>query len=1085
MNIGIIEYRKIPDSLIKALKDRDAALWIGTLHGAEKPLQYAAELVALPWSVVLCESSSLRFVEKIATVDASARSIQQIRGFTHIIASDPEGTELPPRAMPVFLLNGRDDAQNDSESSRLKSFGAQRRRLNMLQGMLNRRPRTIVIVCNGEPNPIEDFITLWTDEGFRPHVIVLTTAPADAARLGAWMGTGKAPAAIEQISVEIEVAAKELIQKLHAETGDQGCIVRFDDRKGVTRDVDISSCDLVERPLLNRFDVIQSKDLRLLLPTELSRGDMEAFFGRTGFNWKPYAAGLPWPRSTEAQSTLMSTLKKLESSGYSENKILWIISDSGAGGTTLSRVLAFNAASAGYPTLVAKAGPFEFTTIEISRFLYSAHLRATENEPISGASTAAEGPSDGVPERPWLVVFDVEHWEGREHELRTFITSLRSDGRPVVVLVVAQPNVSADLGKNSLSRHIARLTHEMELDGVLSLGDHLNKFLRVHGRERRPHEWQSFWENHRPNYFERRVAHFWIALEFWLKGQIDINQSVQQWLYNSYKEANIDKTIRALILEIAALSIERQPYPEDLIPLSREHSQPLSILLERVRIDVPGLALVRETVGDLRMWAVAHDLLARYLLNAVFYDRTPLDELGLGGITDPIQLRLVLLRRIAMRPELAQRRHRMLAVDFAVRILKLDADGNQEFILYWREVLDILRAMPAGIRQTSRAFNHHIAVSMRRVAKQREFDVSVNECASLLREAVASLEYALNELSDGEADESRLNLFNSLALAYQDLADVEKELGSDPRLIDQLREKATNATRQALEEDPTNPYVLETTAKNLIQQGELYPKDAIGSATEALGYIYQAVSLERSEWRQVELTRLADRALKLLRTKGDVEQMRGMARAGNPLGALAEAWIVVARGIDEFQHTDLTSIPNTNLREALQLLDESALKNNWMLLRFRYDLSVAANPKDFDYQVRVLDELEGTPYRMPLQIQLEHAILLHMVNRHFEANRKFKQLRIAQKRVDAFVEVPLRLFWLISMHDGSKRVCEAQVVEAHSQRALARVRELQEENVPFRPEEFGVHELRAGTKFKCIVNFGRLGPFLKPPAGKF
>jgi hypothetical protein len=51
-----------------------------------------------------------------------------------------------------------------------------------------------------------------------------------------------------------------------------------------------------------------------------------------------------------------------------------------------------------------------------------------------------------------------------------------------------------------------------------------------------------------------------------------------------------------------------------------------------------------------------------------------------------------------------------------------------------------------------------------------------------------------------------------------------------------------------------------------------------------------------------------------------------------------------------------------------------------------------SRPQDFSSQLRLLDELEGTGYRMPLQVQLEHAILLHQENRSLEANRKFRNI---------------------------------------------------------------------------------------------
>jgi uncharacterized protein YfkK (UPF0435 family) len=458
-----------------------------------------------------------------------------------------------------------------------------------------------------------------------------------------------------------------------------------------------------------------------------------------------------------------------------------------------------------------------------------------------------------------------------------------------------------------------------------------------------------------------------------------------------------------------------------------------------------------------------------------------LERLKLSNVSDPVQLRLRLLRNVATRSTIALKLHRGLALGYAVKILKLDAEGNTEFVPYWREVLEILRAMPSGIRETSRTFNHHVAVSQRRVAKQREFGIDNAERSALLESAIKHLEYATYELEPTEDEESTLNLLNSLALAYLDMADVERENKAPAERIESLRTKANDAARKALQEDPTNSYVLETTAKNLIQSGEIDPEKAVVSATEALGYIYQAITLERSEFRQSELTRLANRALNLLRSAHANEQVKHLTDSGNPLGTLAEAWMILTNGISDLNEHDLSDMPSKNVINALAILEKSPSKSNWMLLRFRYDLVCASKPADFEYQLRLLDELEGTGYRLPLQVNLEYAILLHEQGRHLEANIKFHALRQDLNRFDTFVEVPSRLFWLRTGGGmGQRRICEAQVVEFRGTKAMAKVRELKDAFAPFIPQEFGVQSMKPGAKFMCSITFGRMGPFLKP-----
>jgi uncharacterized protein YfkK (UPF0435 family) len=1078
-----LEHDQLPASLIQALADRDAALWVGqNVEDTKEGLEGLRQLVALPWKLVLCESNSPQLVEAFEAHNAAGQLLDRKRGFIHLVASDPQGIQLPPRALPVYLLNGRQHPREAGESANLGAFGGMRRRLNMVNELLAARPRVVLLLSNGADQPLTSFLELWKQEGFRALVLVLTTAPQDIERLDQWLLEPKGPPAVDHCRAPLAPAVSKLVEQFKVAYPETRLVIRTRDEPGTLSDLDVTDCELVERPLLDGYELVQSKDLWLLQPDELSREDFEGFFNRTKANWKPYAAGLPWKRGDDARKKLLDALKTVAEAGPPENRILSVISESGAGGTTFARMLAFEAASQGYPTLVARPTLTQPEALELSRFLHRAHVAAVEHGVAKIAQAAdAKGEGDAF-EVPWLIVFDVSHWEGKNLELRNFLTALVRDGRPVVILAVTSPFVPADLGKNSRVKQVASLTHELNLEEALQLGQHLNKFLRPLGQDRTDHQWRQFWEAHRPNHITSSIAHFWIALEFWLKGQLDLSQSIQSWLYTSFRNADIPDDLRLLLLEIATLSIERQPLPEGLMPLSPQHQYPYSALLDTVRTTVPALALVRDSMGDQKVWAMAHDLLGRYLITSTFFDRQMLERLGLSQATDPVQLRLLLLRNVATRSAIALKPYRRLALDFAVKILKLDAEGNAEFVPCWRSVLEILKAMPSGIRETSRTFNHHVAVSLRRVAKQREFGIDDAERKQLLETAIKHLEYALYELEPSADEESNLNLYNSLALAYLDLADLEREAMAAPDRIELLRTKASDAARKALQEDPANSYVLETTAKNLIQSGEIDPEKAVVSATEALGYIYQAVTLERSEFRQSELTRLANRALRLLRSAHANDQVQRLARSGNPLGTLAEAWMMLTEGISDLNEHDLAAMPPRNVSDALAVLEKSPDKSNWMLLRFRYDLVCASRPSDFAYQLRLLDELEGTGFRMPLQVQLEHAILLHEEGRHLEANGKFRTFRQDLRRFDAVVDVPSRLFWLRSGGgQGPRRICEAQVVESRGSKSVAKVRDLKDEFIPFVPQEFGVQAMKPGAKFMCSINFGRMGPFLKPP----
>ena len=1075
-----IRHEQFPDTVMHSLANRDVALWLGDgIELSSANLKNLRELISLPWKMVLCESNDPRLIETIQSIDAGGTPVDRRRGFVHVVASDPEGTQLPPRALPVFLLSGRRDAQVPEEGASLGRLATIRRRLNMINHLVAAKPRTVVLVSAGQDQPLADFFALWKEESFRSLLCLISASETDAKRMDDWLGESGSAPAVDFCDAPLSILVPSVVGRLKALSSADRLIIRKINQQGAVSDVDITHSELIERPLLDRYDVIRARDLHLLQPDELAKEEFDAFFTKSSSSWKPYAAGLPWPRDRKAVNALITALKAVAQAGPSENCICSLVSEAGAGGTTMARMMAFEAASLGYPVLLARQALEQPDPLEVSSFLHRVHVGSAATDPGGVRPTEIDAVPTETFETPWLIVFDVAHWEGRVAELRAFLATLTFRARPVVILTISGPDIPFDQSRGSRLRQLGYLKHELEIREALTLGTHLNKFLRKLSREKTENEWRAFWENHKPDHITSGIAHFWIALGFWLKGQLDMEQSIQNWLYASFRNAEIEDDVRLILLEIAALSIERQPLPEALMPPSPTQRYPYSVVIEEIRSSIPALALIRESAGTERLWAMAHDLLGRYLVTSTFFDRKMMEKLRLTEATDPVELRLLLLKRVISRPGFALKPFRRIAIDFAVKVLKLDADGNQEFIPYWRKVLDLLKAVPAGVREVSRTFNHHIAISLRRVAKQKEFEVTLEERSDLLYQAVKYLEFALNDLDYSPDEETNLNLLNSLALAYQDLADVEREKGTDSKLIASLRTKATQATLSALQEDPGNSYVLETSAKNLIQNGELHPEQAISSAAEALGYIYQAVAREQSEFRQSELTQLANRALNLLRSGGP-EQLKQLNTGANPFGVLAEAWLVLTEGIQDLNHYDLASLPQPNVSNALSVLENAGGRSNWMVLRFRYDLLCASRPTDFAAQLRLLDELEGTGYRMPLQIQLEQAILLHQEGRSPDANKKFRSLRREFLRYDTFVDVPPRLTWLRIGPGGQRRICEARVVERGGFRPMARVTELKGELAPFIPQDFGAQDMPPGHKFKCLVSFGRNGPFLRP-----
>lgn len=1058
----LFEQQRLSPKLLQRLANRDVALWIGRgFHETDEGAEAIAQIVAFPWRTVLIESNSARVAGHIERTANSDASMIRLRGFAHSVYSDPTDLQLPPQSLPVFFLNGRHGGVGPDESG-LPPRAASRRRLNQIARMVASRPTEVVLLSFGAADPIDEFRDVWTED-LRSLVSVVATLDGDRNRTSDWLAKDHSPPAIDYYPLTLQQLRQELRSFFEASRSAGRIVVRFRDTQGALIDRDLTNCELPDHPILDRYELIAAEDVGLIQPSELSFDELSGFFDRSGTSWKPYAAGVPWLPNKSAVDAVLRSLETVAAGGADENRVHLVAAEAGAGGTTLARAIAHRAAAAGYPALVARPVPFTPSATEVESFL----LR------VSRSYDASKGA-----ETPWLVVFDAAHWAGQEGELRHFTSHLTRRGRPVVVLAVTSEQLDERVLSSLRAEPIAVLSHQMTRDDVLALGAHLNRFLAVHGRTKTSAEWTTFWEAHRPD-LDTPIASFWIALEFWLKGFLDLGQSIQEWIFEQFQKLQGADELRTMILEIAALTVERHPFPEELMPAAGEFSRPYSVQLEDARIEAPGLGLIREMAGTQRRWALAHTQLGRYLLNSVFFDRRLNEQLGFGVAKNATHLRLLLLRRIVGRAELAREEFRQLALDFAVRIFKLDPGYATEYFPLWRDVFETLNGVVTTVRNTSRTFLHHIAISCRRVAMNTaSFETNQEDRERLLKSAIAHLEFALT-LPRTQDEESDLNLYNSLARAYQNLADVRRVGGAGPAELEQLRNSATNATLRAQREDPLNPYVLETTAENLLQNATIMGGERrITDSVMALNFINEALVRDRNASRAAHLNRLLMKAIALLKT-GDTQSVLAKLQANKQSVAfVAQAWLELTSGSDD-DELPFFAIAPERAAKALAILDQ-AEGQDWLLLKLRYDLLAVVKPTSFEDQLAILEALAGTSFHMPLQYQVEHAILLHQVGRHADAAKRYRGLRRLLRERDEYVDVPQRMRWLLRRGGHERQVCDARVFDTSGFRHLAKVKDLADDRVPFTPQDFGQRQFTVGQPLKVTIIFGAMGPFAKP-----
>ncbi len=432
------------------------------------------------------------------------------RGFLHVIDSDPSRINLPPRSLPVYLLAGRDN--------RGSTFERQLRRMTMLEELRRSGIRQLVVIAakGVPPAGVEE---LWTT-GFRTRLVVVDDAEDAASRLDRWLNSyGEGPTAAV-VALPLAAFAARLVEAFHAARGDDRLTVRQRDQAGSMRLVDLSDADDRDRPILDSYDLILDRDLSV---SELGEEEFNAFFRGDARNWRAFAADLPWFRNDEAWLRLQDQLSRLDVVGSPENRVCYIMSEPGAGGTTLARHLAFNAARAGYPALVAKGLPFTPEALPLVNFLTRAKQRSENTRAANGLPDEFTEDDPRIYETPWVIVFDRVHWEFRNAELRRFLQQLERAGRPACIVVVTGPQREMGYYDTSRFKLLGELHHMLDEREALELGRHLNRFLREYGKERPDWQWRNFQEAHSVRLLEG-IAAFWITLSFWLQAQYDLSE---------------------------------------------------------------------------------------------------------------------------------------------------------------------------------------------------------------------------------------------------------------------------------------------------------------------------------------------------------------------------------------------------------------------------------------------------------------------------------------------------------------------------------------------------------------------------------
>ncbi len=320
--------------------------------------------------------------------------------------------------------------------------------MTMLEDLRRSGVRQILVI-SGDVDPVPpELEDLWSS-GFRSHLTFASDSTNAEAILERWLSEtdGVMAAALSRLPAARIV--EDILARYATSYPEDRRIIRMRDQSGTFHKIDVTEIDEPERPIFEQYSVLEERNLTPLMPEELSEEDFVAFFRDPEASWRPYAAGLPWIWDGKSKRNLGRFLKNLDTVGSEENCVAYILSEPGAGGTTIARTLAWEYAREGYPVLIAKALPFVPNALSVANFLKRAQLKFQDrmrydseaaSRPVSGQSDdhKREAASRRY-EAPWIIVFDRLHWEYRDTELRRFRNEMERQGRPVCVLVVTGP----------------------------------------------------------------------------------------------------------------------------------------------------------------------------------------------------------------------------------------------------------------------------------------------------------------------------------------------------------------------------------------------------------------------------------------------------------------------------------------------------------------------------------------------------------------------------------------------------------------------------------------------------------------------
>jgi hypothetical protein len=1078
---------EIPAPAARAFQNRRALLWICQRYDlnpgdephsnessfAEALVRYRTEannvdrrLANLYWEAIWSQGARSALVSLIRESSESHGPDERRRVVILAGAADPEAKVSSQEFLPISVLPGLLDDRASADARYGSVKGRVRDRIAWrLTERLEQYPGRLLVVIGARNSDDVSFLFEWIEDSRVIDLSVLIVWPP---------GLGDAPSTPSRPGINWHLwpgTEEEFVTTL-ARSGAPSA-AELPEWSVRVRDKTIALAAQDVRRIFERFTLLTERDL--LPAVKFGMDDVEDFLQGSLDNWSAFGVGLPVKRSyvSEKNLTLVQEvgsaldLLQKKDSGW-PTFVIKLPCEGGSGATTLLRSAAYEAASAGFPTLCLRPEQVDVDLDDVLAF--STAL----------SDTCQKAGIEDVP--PLVIVSDVEH-EGIKNipQLPQLLASHARKSLLVQAMAYSEPDHS---GPEIRSRKMARLRplqaeakpgeaercEKVFTDLVKRWG--LSSIQVPSAPQWKAYEQATTW--HQAVSDDSGSSLFWVALRFFLLEGMDFDEqeriadALGRWLQRRTRKVT-DEAAKGILENVALLSSFRivSPVWTVLRPVTGGNfSSTIVASLKQIE-DVVTWGGAVEELNDQTL-RFTHPALADEYLRTIgirsFIDKAQHIKPMLSGLSPGHQADV------------------WLAETFATSVLAPKYDERATENLDLR--LELYSVIPPVLRDQSKTILHHWARCLYKSAELSALpDVEKQKRIEL---AIEKLKTAIRLPRRGSRDEHPSHLYNTLGSAYWRYARLLEGTGGSRIAAGKAWDEACVAFRQSIDlAGGMNIEALLAFSQRLIDHSrdDATATRTIEKRTNDLATALALLDDAEELWQESPtldpqheefINRNRARALEALRVGAGAEYVQELQRNKNSdLGFYCEARLVLED-------------PDTNqgVTKALQILrmaEDQGVKLGARSLKLRLTLLRRHPVERFNFKFlrQVFQELENKPDYHPRPIDsYHHAVLCYQLEEYKEGAERFRRLR---QQVLQLGNAPPRVHevWRDRVNPNRVRLTHIRVTRITTEwRGEGYVDEIGQQ-VPMRPRHFSPVP-RLNEIVECALRFEFRGPLAVP-----